>query len=260
MRLSLSLLVVVALVAAAPGAARAPRLLAWPTSVEVQRDGSLLVVENGTQRVLQIAPATGRVRVVARGFSKAIAAVRTPAGDLLVSDDLALRRIARNGARTVVATAAAPIGPVAVAADGAVFFTAGAKLEEVADGTTRTLAASLVEPHGVAVAGRVVLVSDTGHGNVLAVDRDTGATRIFARVAEPRGIAVGPNGWVYVVAAAAKRVLRFTGSGARRGSVGPRFGDPYAVAVAPDGTVFVVDTAAVGTVVRIDRRGRAAPV
>jgi streptogramin lyase len=97
-----------------------------------------------------------------------------------------------------------------------------------------------------------VLVSDTSHGKVLRFDRTTGKRTTFATVAEPRGLAVAPDGTVYVVEAAAKKIGVFTRSGLAKRSLPARFRDPYAIAVSGN-SLYVVDTAAAGTVRRISR-------
>src|SRR5262249_57239462 len=56
-----------------------------PTSIELEPDGSLLLVENNPGRLLRVDPATGRVSVIAPALTRPYAVVRTPSGAILVT-------------------------------------------------------------------------------------------------------------------------------------------------------------------------------
>jgi streptogramin lyase len=229
---------------------------AWPTSVDVQPDGSLLVVENGRSRVLVVEPAKGGKRTLTPGFEKPYAATRAPSGSIYVSDGRALKRV-EGGASQTVATAAADIGPIAIAPDGDVFFSTGPSVSRVSEagGSPQELAAGFSGAHGLGVgADGAVLVSDTGNDRVVRVDPDSGASSVLFRVADPRGIDVAPDGTIYVVEAEAKRVGHYSSAGTRLGVVGPLFADPYDVDAAARGVVYVVDTAAAGVIRRVSGR------
>ena len=236
-------------------AARKPLVFTWPTSIDVQSDGSLLVVENGVGRVESVQPATGKRTVIASGLAKPYSVAAGSNGAIYLSNDTVLQRI--DGAKpTDVLDADSQIGPIAVAPDGSIAYTTGTQAFEKSGDVTRTLASSLGNPHGVAVTeDGHVLVSDTGHDRVLRIDPQTGATTTLIRIAEPRGIAVARDGSLYLVEAGAKRVGHYSAAGARLGNVGPVFADPYDVDTAADGTVYVVETAATGTIVRIAPNG-----
>jgi sugar lactone lactonase YvrE len=90
---------------------------------------------------------------------------------------------------------------------------------------------------------------------VVRVDPDSGASSTLIRVADPRGIDVAPDGTIYVVESEAKRVGRYSSTGARLGAVGGVFGDPYDVD-AETGAAYVVDTAASGVIRRVTANGR----
>src|SRR5262249_53914112 len=153
------------------------------------------------------------------------------------------------GGPVTLASAAADIGPIAVAANGDVYYTTQSQLFEFAGGSSRLITSHLNAPHGIAVdSTSALLVSDRGNDRVLRIDPQTGRTTTLIRTAEPAGIDVGADGSIYLVEAATLRVGHYSPTGVRLGSVGPVFTDPYDVAVAPDGTVYVVDTAANGTI------------
>jgi streptogramin lyase len=237
---------------------RRPALrLAWPTSVDVQPDGSLLVVENGRARVLVVEPANGGARALSSGFEKPYAVVRAPSGSIYVSDGRALKRV-DGGAAQTVATAGEDIGPIAIGPNGDVFYTTGTPLLRLSagGGVPQQVATGFTGAHGLAVAADgAVLVSDTGADRVVRVDPNTGASRTLFSTADPRGIDVAADGTIYVVEAQARRVGRYSPAGARLGVVGPVFGDPYDLGVAPAGVLYVVDTAASGVIRRVGPGG-----
>ena len=234
-----------------------PLRFVFPTSVDVQPDGSLLVVENGRGRVLVVQPATGRTRVLASGLPKPFAAVRAPSGSIFISDGHSLRRLEGSGAPETLATADEDIGPIEIASNGVAFYATGTRLFRLpaAGGTPQSVATGLSNPHGVAVAADgAVLVTDTAADRVLRIDSDgTGSTLI--RTAQPRGIDVAADGTIYVVEAGTRRVGHFSAAGARLGVVGPVFGDPYDVVAGPGGVIFVVDTSAAGVIRRVASNG-----
>src|SRR3954454_7379590 len=165
-----------------------PLTFTWPTSIDVQQDGSLLVVENGAGRVDRVQPATGRVTTVASGLAKPYAVATTPSGTIYLSNGNLLQRIEGTSAPVTVADAGAEIGPVAVAPNGGVFYTTTTAVFDVGGGM---LASGLSGPHGMAVAADgAVLVCDTGNGRVLRIDPQTHATTTLIRTGEPRGIDV----------------------------------------------------------------------
>jgi streptogramin lyase len=228
-----------------------PVTFTWPTSIDLQPDGSLLVVENGAGRVVRVQPATGRVSLVASGLAKPYAVAQSSGGAIYLSNANALQRL-DAGTPVTIATAAADIGPIAVAPNGDVYYATQSQVFEFAGGSPRLIASHLDPPHGIAVdGGGDLLVSDTGNDRVLRIDPQTGRTTTLISTGEPAGVDVGADGSIYLVEAATLRVARYSSAGARLGNVGPTFNDPYDLAVARDGTVYVVDTALKGTIRRI---------
>ena len=226
-----------------------PLTFTWPTSIDLQPDGSLLVVENSAGRLDRVQPATGRVTTIASGLAKPYAVASTTSGTIYLSNGGSLQRIDGTAAPATVVDAGTDVGPIALAPNGGVFYTTAAQAFALGAGS---LASGLSGLHGIAVAADgAVLVCDTGDGAVLRIDPRTHATTTLFRTGEPRGIDVAADGSVYVVEAATKRVGHYAATGTRLGDVGPVFNDPYDVEVGADGTVFVLETAESGTIRRI---------
>ena len=75
----------------------------WPTSVDVEPGGSLLLVENGLRRLVRILP-SGRVTEIA-ALAKPYAVRRAPSGNVFVTDGPTLLRIDGTSAPAKVASA-----------------------------------------------------------------------------------------------------------------------------------------------------------
>lgn len=237
-------------VACTTAAAGSRTALVYPTSVAIERSGSLLVVENGLRRLVRI-DTEGHVRKLA-ALTKPFAAIETSNGRIFVTDGPSLERIDPGRPPVTLTTVGADIGPLAASKRGDLFFTTATRLYRLRAGARRptrvAAGVKLANPHGIAVAPNGdVLVSDTDHGRIVRIGARGAST--FARIAHPRGLAIGADGAVYVVAADAKRIVRFRRD-RRRSFVGPRFGDPYALALAPH-YLEVVDTGPSGTIRRV---------
>jgi hypothetical protein len=224
----------------------APLVFSEPTGVAVRPDGSLLVIEFGRLRLVRVDPSTGRVTRVA-SLVKPWGVALGVSGSVYVSDRGWVKRIDPGHAPAVVATLdpGVKVGPVAVTPAGDVVYSTVSAVYRLAHGTgtPQRLAAGthFAGPHGIAVtAGDALLVSDTDDSLIRRIDPN-GSVSTFAAIGHPRGIAVAPDGTVYVAAADEHRIVHYTSSGARIGGVGPRFDDPYGVAVAGDGTVYAID-------------------
>jgi DNA-binding beta-propeller fold protein YncE len=242
---------------ASVAAAPVPLSFVWPTSVEVEPGGSLLVVENGLHRLVRVSPA-GRVTVVA-DLRKPYAVARTRSGHIYVTDGPVLRRIDGKRAPVKVARAVSDIGPIAVAPNGDVYFTTELALWKLAGGRGKPIRLApetqFSVPHGLAVApDGSLLVGDTGNHRILRVDPRTGKARLF-HVAIPHGMDVAADGTVYFADAGSNRVVHLSATGKRLGFVGPVFDDPYALRFAPGGALYVVESLESGDVKRIARDG-----
>jgi len=236
----------------------APLTFAWPTSVDVVSSRSLLLVENGNGRVLRLDPLTGKAAVVT-SVDRAYAVAHSPSGAVFLSAGKSLLRLDGAGHTSRVAEADADIGPIAVAANGDVYYTTQTQAFRLAGGTgtPKEVAANLSGPHGLAVTSDGgLLVSDTGNGHVKRIDLKTGAVETWGDLAEPRGISIARDGkTAYVVDASTHRVVHLRIDGKRLGTVKYFFADPYAVATAGDGSLYVIDTSAAGRLYRVTRGG-----
>src|SRR5437588_4127101 len=84
MKILLCFVAVAALAGSAVAASTTPLSFIWPTSVEIEPGGSLLIVENGLRRLVRVSPA-GRVTQVAM-LSKPYAVARSRSGRIYVTD------------------------------------------------------------------------------------------------------------------------------------------------------------------------------
>jgi len=242
----------------------APLVLDQPTGIDLEPDGSLLVIEFGRRRLIRVVPSKGRVTELAT-FAKPWGVARAPSGSIYVSDQGTVERIDPGRAPVTVASVdpGLEVGPVVVTPAGDVVYSTAYGLYRLHDGhgTPEQVAAgtALSGPHGLAVAADgALLVSDTGHDRILRVNGDKVAT--FATLGSPRGIDVTADGTVYVAAGDEHRIIHYSASGERLGVVGPRFGDTYALSAAADGTVYAVDLGGPGLIRRIAPDGTASVV
>jgi len=242
-----------------------PLTFTWPTSIDLQQDGQLLVVENGSHRLVRVQPATGHVTEVAGGLAKPYAVAVAPNGATYISNARMLERSDSGGPLVAVAQAGEDIGPIAIAANGDVFYTTANSVFWLKGGTgaPQRLASKskFHNPHGIGVAADgEILVCDTGSNRILRIDLKTGRVSTFIEMDQPRGLDVAADGTLYVVDAGTKRIEHLSADGTRRGFVGPMFNDPYDVEVAEDGVVYVIETAEVGTIRAIAPDGIASTI
>jgi streptogramin lyase len=256
----------------------APKPVAFtePTSIDLQPDGTLLLVEFASGRVLRVNPSTGRIAVVASGLFHPYAVVRAPSGSVYVSAENLLLRLNGGGSPTTVAQVdpSVEIGPIAAAPNGDIYFSTATQIFRVPGGSGPpihiagtgveggggdggpALDAQFSSPHGLAVASDgELLVSDRGNDRVRRIDPTTSVITSLAAVGEPYGMDVVPDGTVYVVAGESRRVVKLGHSGERLGFLGPAFAIPYDVEVSPDGVVYLLQAGPTGYVRRISAHG-----
>ena len=240
-------------------APRTPLPFTEPTNIELQPDGTLLLVENNPGRILRVDPSSGTIGVLAAGLSRPFGASRTPTGAIFVSGGTWIRRLDTAGAVTTVLELDTDTGPITVAPNGDVYFTTATSVFRLAGGTGPPVrvagsgvsggagdggpatAAQLSAPHGLAIAADgAILIADTGNDRIRRVDPATGVITAIAQVGIPDGMDVAADGSIYVVDGRAERVVHLTATGERIGFLGPTFRIPYDVEVAPDGSVYVI--------------------
>jgi DNA-binding beta-propeller fold protein YncE len=236
----------------------APLVFVYPTSIAIEPSGSVLIVENGRGRVLRVDPATATETVVASQLSRPYSVAATASGQILLSTENTVVRLA-SGVPQVVASMTAQIGPIALASNGDLYFTTATTAFRVKAGThdAEPILEGLAGPHGLAIAADgALLVSDTEHDALLRVEVSTGTHSTLARLDRPGGLAVGPDGRIFVCDTTRGRVVHLTATGNRIGFVGPVFDTPYALAAAPDGGIYVAEAAATGHVRHVAPDGK----
>ena len=254
------------------GQARRARLN-FPSAVAVDRAGNLYIADTMNHRVRKVDSATGIITHVAGtgqarysgdGGPSAQAAINEPTGlavtdDALYIADQSNNRVRRVDLVTGIITTAAGDGSAAYSGDH-----------------VPALQASLAGPSGVAVGTDGLLyVADTFNSRIRSVDPATGQIATVAgdggtyryqgpeepsspSLSRPAGIAVGPDGKVYMTDSDShlirvwdgrtKTITRLSGSGVAQfgGDGGDALGGslsyPFGVAVDAVGTVYVADT------------------
>ena len=234
--------------------APAPIAFSEPTSIDLEPEGTLLVVENNPGRLLRVHPRDGRVSALVPTLSRPYAAVRAPSGAIFVSIGNSIQRIEPGGAHTTVVSLAEDIGPLAVSAAGDLYLATATTLDRLSGSTLTQVAGGFSNPHGLAIAGDgSVLVSDTGHQRIARVAG--GAVTTFAQIGQPDGLDVAADGTVYVVDEEGDRVVHLAASGSRIGFVGPVFATPYDVEAAPGGVSYVLEAGPAGRIRRVAADG-----
>ncbi|MEB3223685.1 MAG: hypothetical protein VKS61_16545 [Candidatus Sericytochromatia bacterium] len=229
-----------------------------PRDLAVDATGNVLVADTDTRRVRHVTPAGAVTTLAGSGTSGLLDGVgtavqwRSPSG-LALAPDGSLRVFDQGGIRAIVDRRVFTVVPSGIgSANGA------------------SAAASFYHPYGL-VAGPdgSVYVADNYNLLIRKVAPDgtvstlagstygaTDGTGAAAKFAFPDGLAIGPDGSLYVGDRNNHRIRRVTTAGvvttlAGAGTAGSedgaasvaRFNTPRGVAVASDGTVYVADTA-----------------
>lgn len=259
------------------GGAAVDAQLAWPISLEVAADGGVHISDNFNHRIRLVGP-DGNIRTIAGNGLVGFAGDGGPAvqarltapngialaadGSLYIADtgNSRIRRVDQNGTITTVAgngirgysgdgmlaTESALNVPqnVAVGADGSLY---------IADGNNYRI--RRVGPDGI-----ITTVAGTG----VAGDSGDGGPGVLARIRTPQGLAIGPDGSLYIADRLNYRVRRLapdgvittvagTGEAGTDGDGGPAIEArvfPVEIAVGNDGTLFITDGNRVRTVGR----------
>jgi DNA-binding beta-propeller fold protein YncE len=191
-----------------------PDEFSWPEAVAVAPDGSVWTADTRGDRLQH-------------WTADVIAGAENPTvvtGDLLYPEDLD------------------------VAGDGTVFVAdTGNDRIRVWDGGTMTTfaAAGLVDPQGVAVSTRFVFVANTGASEIRKYDRASGdLLKTYGGVRRPQGVAVAPDGSVWVADSGRGRVVHLSaGLVLREKLATPKLTLPHTLAVNGRGTrLYVADT------------------
>lgn len=242
--------------------------LSGPTGLSLGPDGSLYIADNGNLRVRRIAPdgvittfagstfgssGDGGPATLAQ-FNQVTDVAVGPDGSVYIADAGAhlVRRVSRDG----TIRAFAGNGAIAFSGDGGPATDAG------------------MEPYGLAVgpdgsvyiadrqASRVRVVDQTGiiatfAGTSSASFTGDGGPANLAGLSGPTGVALGPDGSVFIMDRSNHRVRKVTPQGiistvAGNGTYGAtgdgaaavlaQLGSPTRVAVAPDGNLYIADT------------------
>lgn len=163
------------------------------------------------------------------------AVVRAPSGSVFVSSGNLLQRLDAAGTPTTVAQADSDIGPLAVAANGDLYYATSTRIFRLPGGAGPSIHiagtgveggggdggpavdAQIDQPHGLAIAADgALLVSDTGNERIRRIELASGVITTLALVGTPDGIDVGPAGTISVVDSRARRIDRLNASGANQ--------------------------------------------
>lgn len=206
-----------------------------PEDVAVGPDGLIYVATHGGEIIRRGTNPKDVAEVFAITGGRPLGLEFAPDGTLYVADAFkGLLSIDQNGEVNVLATEAdgSPIlyaNDLDIAQDGTIYFT-DASTRFGAEANGGTLSASILD-----------LIEHSNNGRVLKYDPVTGKASLFANgMTFPNGVAIGPDGAIFVVETGAYRVWRLSPDGAERKVVLENLpGFPDNINDAPDGTMWL---------------------
>jgi streptogramin lyase len=232
--------------------------LELPAGILARDDGSLLVVERGRNRILEVGP-DGRFDVFARGIPAAWGLEADGTSALVSGGDGIYRVAAKNERAARIATVRA--SPIVRAPTGDIYYANESEVGRIAAGSgePRPFNVEVAAPHGLALETDALYVSDTGNGRILRIDLASGVVTLHASgFHNLLGIEPEPDGSLLGTEHDTGRVLRIPRSGPAE-IVATGLHKPYALDRAADGTLWVVESGEVGRpsgrIARIDARG-----
>lgn len=206
-----------------------------PEDVAIGPDGLIYLATHGGEIIRRSDNPSEKAEVFATTGGRPLGLEFGPDGTLYVADAyLGLLGIDDQGTVRVLADHAdgRPISyanDLDIAKDGSIFFT---------DASTRFGAKTF---GGTLEASVLDLIEHSKNGRVLKYDPRTGQTTLFTNgMTFPNGVAIGPDGSVFVVETGAYRVWRLSQDGTQREVVLENLpGFPDNINDAPDGTLWL---------------------
>src|SRR4051812_37619612 len=199
--------------------------------------GRLYAAEPRADRVAILGAANETLGVLGAGVLETPTGVAiAPGGDLLVTDEHGVRRLAPDGTTTAAWPAEDPTG-IAAAADGTVYVSESDDVARFSGAGVRLGGFAADHPRGIAVAadGTVWVAVAGTLAHVSAAGVPLGATPAD----RGEGVAVVPDGTVLVAERERDRVARVAPDGTPAGTVAGDFDEPRGVAVDCRGNIAV---------------------